>query len=69
MIRLDVENYCHECLDFTPDVTKPERETTEDLKGKRHVAYTDTIVQCKYRKRCEAIKKYLLRQAKGERYE
>lgn len=59
MIRLDIEKYCHECLDFTPDVIKPEREVTEDIKGKRHISYTDTIVQCKYRKRCAGIKRFL----------
>lgn len=66
MIRLDVETYCQECLDFTADVIKPEREVSEDIKGKRHVAYTDTIVQCKHRRRCSSIKRYLEQQVKGE---
>lgn len=66
MIRLEVEDYCHECLDFTPDVIKPEREVSEDIKGKHHVAYTDTIIQCKHKRRCAGIKRFLEQQAKGE---
>lgn len=62
MIRLDVEEYCQECLDFTPDVTKPERIQA----NAGHIIYTDTIVQCKYRKRCSSIERFLRQQAKGE---
>lgn len=63
MIKLNVEEYCHQCLDFTPDVTKPERHF---LDGGNKIEQSDTIVQCKHRNRCEAIKKYLIRQAKEE---
>lgn len=66
MIKLEVEPYCQQCLDFTPDVTRPERMVSEDLKGKRHEIYSDTIVHCKHRKRCASIKRYLELQAKGE---
>lgn len=62
MIRIDVEEYCHNCLDFSPDVTRPERVTTA-LYGE---AWTDTIVRCEYRKRCASIKRYLEQQAKNE---
>ena len=62
MIRIEVEEYCHNCLDFSPDITRPERMTTV-LLGE---IWSDTIVRCEYRKRCEAIKKYLIRQAKNE---
>ena len=61
MIRLVVEDYCQECLDFSPDLIKPERTRTED----GQLSYTDTIVQCKYHKRCSAIKRYLEQKAKG----
>lgn len=61
MIRIEVEEYCHNCLDFSPDITKPERVITA-LYGEH---WTDTIIRCEYRKRCEAIKKYLIRQAKS----
>ena len=63
MIRLNVEEYCHQCMDFVPDVTAAER--TFAAVGDE-IIQTDTIVQYKFRKRCEAIKKYLIRQAKEE---
>ena len=62
MIRIDVEEYCHQCRDFSPDVIKPQR--VENLEGES--AYTDTIVQCEHRKRCAAIKRYLESQMKEE---
>lgn len=62
MIRLSVEEYCHQCMDFVPDVTEPERA----FAGGGEIIQTDTIVQCEHRRRCEAIKKYLIRQAKEE---
>lgn len=51
-IKLEVQPYCSECCDFEADVTKPERVTAT-------VGRTDTIIKCKYAKRCEAIKRYL----------
>ena len=69
MIRVDVEDYCHACLDFTPDVIKPERysaSTAPPDSTEVFVYYTDTVVQCKYRKRCAGIKRYLEQQTKGE---
>ena len=62
MIRLNVEDYCHQCMDFDPDVTQAKRMFTDD----DDIALTDTIIQCEHRRRCEAIKKYLIRQAKEE---
>lgn len=61
MIRLNVEDYCHNCLDFSPDVIKAERIIIGD-----ETSYSDTIVQCEYRKRCQAIKRYLEHQTKEE---
>lgn len=64
-IRIDVKDYCAECCDFEPDVTKPERSTLyfESMgEQKNMVLQTDTIVRCKYRNRCEAIKRYLEKQ-------
>lgn len=60
MIKLDVEGYCHECLDFCPDVVKPVRVIASGTDA----YYTDTIIQCKYRKRCAGIKRFLENQAK-----
>jgi hypothetical protein len=59
MIRVDVEEYCHECLDFNPDVSKAERVTLGD-----EMSYTDTIIRCKYRKRCCGIRRFLEHQMK-----
>ena len=62
MIRLNVEEYCHQCLDFTPDVIPPTRSADESGEHTQ----TDTIIQCKYRKRCAGIKRYLEQQTKEE---
>ena len=62
MIRINVEEYCHQCLDFEADVTKPVRTVNDN---DEHIQ-TDTIVQCKYRKRCEAIKRYLQQLTRSE---
>lgn len=62
MIKVDVEDYCQSCLDFESDVTKPEKfhyDHGEIIMG-------DTVVQCKYRKRCAGLVRYLTRQIKGE---
>lgn len=62
MIRIDVEEYCHQCLDFSPDLIKPQRLEVND---QEHM-YTDTVIQCAYRKRCGGIKRYLESQMKEE---
>lgn len=60
MIRLNVEEYCQSCLDFHPDVIPPTRATDEDN------SLTDTIVLCKYRKRCAGIERHLRQLIKEE---
>ena len=62
MIRIEVEGYCHACLDFSPDITKPQRE---ELPGGGY-SFTDTIIQCEHKKRCANIKRYLEQQARSE---
>lgn len=70
MIRLEVQEYCHNCLDFDADVVNPEKTITilHDYYGEpvEHIDISDTIVRCKYRNRCEAIKRYL---KKGENHD
>lgn len=61
MIRLDVQLYCELCREFEPDVTRPETLTTSD-----GIYQTDTIISCRYAKRCENIKRYLARTNKNE---
>lgn len=53
MINLCVEEYCQQCLDFAPDIIAPKRMMTEG----GDIFWSDTIIQCKYHKRCAAIKK------------
>lgn len=63
MILVNVEDYCQSCLDFTPDVTPPQRVRVPD---DREFTMGDTIIKCVYRKRCAAIKRYLENQMKEE---
>ena len=61
-IQLEVEDYCHSCPDFTPDVTKPTRIQT----GDGEYIYGDTIVKCEYRRRCASITRLLERRYRGD---
>ena len=63
MIRLEIEGYCQSCLDFSPNIIEPQRVRID---GCNAVGWSDTIVQCEYRKRCSGIKRYLEQQMKGE---
>lgn len=63
MIRLEVEDYCQECRDFTADVTPP-RKGYSDWGG--DCIMTDTVIRCEKRYRCSNIRAYLERQMKGE---
>lgn len=65
MIRLEVQEYCHACSDFEPDVEKPEKYYL----GSEEVIMTDTVVRCRYRKRCENLKRYLTRAEKEANHE
>ena len=67
MIRLDISEYCNDCCDFNPDVTKPERQLIHADNTDAINIQSDTIVRCKYAKRCESIKRYLERQAQQEK--
>lgn len=65
MIRLEVQEYCHACSDFEPDIEKPEKYYL----GSEEVIMTDTVVRCRYRKRCENLKRYLTRIEKETNHE
>lgn len=54
-IKLKVEEYCQQCLDFTPELIKPQRAMLED----GEMITTDAIVHCQYGKRCAGIVRYL----------
>ena len=62
MIRVDVEDYCHQCLDFCPDVIKPQRMAAPG----GELIFTDTVIQCENRKRCAGIRRFLEMQMKEE---
>ena len=69
MIVLKVEDYCHNCPEFEPDVSKDEQELVEfDMMNrceKRHVL-CDTTVTCHHRYRCAAIYEHAAKQVKKE---
>lgn len=58
MIKLFVEDYCHNCPDFDPYVSKTELECDMG----RYCTNTD--ITCKHAERCEEIKKYLEKEIK-----
>ena len=62
MIRLDIQEYCDNCLDFSPAVDKPQKLFGSD----GAVVQSDTIVTCEHATRCEMIKRYLARKMKGD---
>lgn len=55
MIKIEVENYCHPCIEFEADVEVP---IAYYASGKI-VEQTDTIVRCKHRRRCENIVNFI----------
>lgn len=63
MIRLAVEEYCHNCLEFEPKSSTT--LCTDDL-GR----VVNTTVTCKHINRCRAIKRYLEKEnKKDERFD
>lgn len=63
MIRIDVQPYCDCCLDFTPDVEPPERLYYSSYDGgQEYESTSDTVIRCKYRKRCANMVRYLQKQ-------
>jgi hypothetical protein len=55
MIRVEVEEYCSECLDFQPDVEKPQKLYADITE----ITVTDTVIRCSNRNRCRNIERYL----------
>lgn len=47
MITIDVAEYCSACMDFDPDVQRPQK------------AYGMTVIRCSNRNRCKNIERYL----------
>lgn len=59
-IRLEIKEYCMDCLEFEADVRKPER-TILYGDGKPLTIQSDTVVRCKYAPRCHNLVRYLNR--------
>lgn len=57
MIKLDVQPYCQNCLDFRPDVERTDILMTDDTVV--NVGEIDTIIRCRHRQRCAIIHHYL----------
>ena len=57
MIRLELKDYCHDCIGFEADVIGPSLLLGE---GDKLIAYTDTIIKCKHRERCANVVKYVM---------
>lgn len=54
-IKLKVEDYCQQCLDFTPELIKPQRVMLDNCEA----AISDAIVYCQYSKRCYGLVRHL----------
>ncbi len=68
-IRLEVQQYCSNCLDFEPDVTKPERVNLYSHDVPVYGTFGDTIIHCKNANRCASLVRYLNRQnVKEDKY-
>lgn len=57
MIKFNISIYCQDCPDFEPQIT----QRPEHIKSNygNSYFYGDTLVECKYRNRCETIYNYL----------
>lgn len=58
MIKLSIEEYCHNCPDFEAEV---EKDTVEvyDFDSFGTTEKTDTTIKCANCERCDAIRQYL----------
>lgn len=56
MIKLDIHEYCNECDGFEPVFIAGDKLYQDD---RQCVIQTDSIVRCRYHKRCTSIEKYL----------
>lgn len=57
MIKLDVREYCQDCTEFEPQITKRPEKLNIGFIG--FCICGDTIIEREYRNRCDAIHNYL----------
>ena len=70
MIKLVVDEYCHECPEFEPDVNKDKEELVEfDFMARveKRTMFCNTTVTCQHRDRCAAIYKHAAEQVKEKK--
>ena len=60
MIRLNVEEYCHTCNNFSPTYEQP----AVSYGGGQEFFRTDGIVTCEYRKMCLNIARHISKKTK-----
>lgn len=53
MITLDVADYCSACMDFDPDVQRPQKAYALN----EEIIISDTIIRCANRNRCKNIER------------
>ena len=63
MIKLELKDYCHNCIGFEADVKSPSLLFGA---GDKLIDYTDTIIRCKHRERCANVVKYVMEGYKKE---
>lgn len=57
MIKLDIYDFCQDCMEFEPRVAHRPSQLNSNFGG-------DTIIECERRRNCEAVQEYL---KKGEK--
>lgn len=62
MIKLNIEEYCHNCPDFEVSVDKTHAYCAEYA-----LDWFTTEITCKHRSRCKEIKSYLEKEIGNER--
>lgn len=55
MIKIEVADYCNDCMDFDPDVERPQKVYSFN----EELIISDTVVRCANRNRCRNIARYL----------
>ena len=64
MITIDVAEYCSACMDFDPDVQRPQKEyrmigSDGLFTRSEEIVISDTVIRCSNRNRCKNIERYL----------
>ena len=65
MIRLDIERYCHDCLEFEADVERPIKVDYIGTNKEQMTCLSDTVIRCEHRYKCKNIQQHLEREVTG----